>query len=233
MKIELWSDYACPYCYIGEARLWKVLNERKDGDKIAVEYKSFELDPSASREVVSSTAERFARKYGMSRKSAEKKIEDISGMGRAEGLDFKYISTRYTNTFDSLRLAKFAAEKGHPEMNRVLFDAYFTRNLELADHEVLVGLAVEVGMDAKETRDFLRSDKYAMEVRADEDEAMRLGVHGVPYFLINGKYAVPGAVPTDILRSTLEKFLEEEKDAGQPIDLMAGAACGPDGCHFE
>jgi len=232
MKIELWSDYACPYCYIGEARLWKVLAELEDSDRIEVEYKSFELDPTASREVVSDTATRFAHKYGLSLEGAKAKIEQISQMGRAEGLEFNYLDTRYTNTFDSLRLAKYAFEQGHPEMNRVLFDAYFTRNLELADHEVLVQLAVENGMDEEETRAFLKSDKYAKEVRADEDEAMRLGVHGVPYFLINGQYAAPGAVPAEMLKGALEKLLAEEKAAEAPEELFAGAACGPDGCHF-
>ncbi len=110
MKIEIWSDYACPFCYIGEKRLERALAEV--GDKnISVEFKSFELDPYAEKKVTSSTPERFAEKYGLSLAAAEERIEQISLMGKREGIDFKYSTTRYTNTFDALRLTKFAQEK--------------------------------------------------------------------------------------------------------------------------
>lgn len=148
MKIEIWSDYACPFCYIGEKRLQRALAEV--GDKnIELESKSFELDPSADREVVSSTAERFAQKYGLSLEAATKRIEEISAMGRREGIDFKYLTTRYTNTFD----------------------AYFTKNLELSNREVLKKIAVECGLDGQEVDEVLAGDKYSAEIRAYEREA--------------------------------------------------------------
>ena len=187
MKIELWSDYACPFCYIGEKRLEKALAEIADGDKIEVEFKSFELDPYADREVVSSTVERFAAKYHLSQEDAAERIEAISDMGRREGLDFRYASTRYTNTFDALRLTKYAQEQGKTEIITKLFDAYFTKNLELSNHEVLAQIATECGMDEGKVMAVLASDRYAAAVRADEQEAMERGIHGVPYFLINGK----------------------------------------------
>ena len=112
MKIEIWSDYACPFCYIGEKRLEKALAE-VDNDNIEIDFKSFELDPTASNEVVSDTVDRFAIKHGMSKEDAAHRIEQISMMGRHEGIDFKYASTRYTNTFDALRLTKLAQERGH------------------------------------------------------------------------------------------------------------------------
>ena len=229
MKIELWSDYACPFCYIGEKRLKKALAALKDGASVEVEIKSFELDATASREVVSSTTERFAKKYGLSREEAAARIEAISEMGRAEGINFRYAETQYTNTFDALRLTKYAQEKGKTEIVGKLFDAYFTKNEKLSDHEVLKGIAVSCGLDAKETAEVLAGDRYAAEVRDDERDAMRFGIHAVPYFLVNGKYAASGAQPVELLQELVEKAMAEE--AAAP-DATAGMACGPDGCRF-
>ena len=224
MKIEIWSDYACPFCYIGEKRLTRALAEV--GDKnIAVEFKSFELDSEASREVESSTPERFALKYGLSLDAAKERIEQISLMGRREGIDFRYATTRYTNTLDALRLTKFAQEKGHDEIITKLFDAYFTKNLELSNHAVLKKIAVECGLDAAEVDDVLNSDRYAEDVRADELQAARLGIHGVPYFVIGGKYGLSGAQPSEILKQAITDALTEEN--------FNGMTCGADGCHFD
>ena len=122
MKIAIWSDYACPFCYIGEKRMEKALAEIPGGDKVEVEFKSFELDPTASGKVMSSTVDRFAMKYGLTKEGAAERIEAISAMGRGEGIDFRYASTRYTNTFDSLRLTKYAQEQDKPEIVEKLFD---------------------------------------------------------------------------------------------------------------
>lgn len=227
MTIKIWSDYACPFCYIGEKRLEKALSQVADGDKIKIEFKSFELDPTASEKVTSSTVERFAKKYGMSIDDAAQRIEQISMMGRREGIDFKYISTRYTNTFDSLRLTKFAQEKGHDEIIEKLFDAYFTKNLELADHEVLKKIAAECGLDENEVAEVLNSDKYAEEVRRDEYEAAVNGIHGVPYFVIADKYALSGAQPADVIKQAIEDAVAYEID-----EKFSGMTCGPDGCKF-
>lgn len=228
MKIEIWSDYACPFCYIGEKRLQKALAKVSGGDKIEIEFKSFELDPTASSEVISSTVDRFAMKYGLSKEDAAKRIEQISLMGRREGIDFKYASTRYTNTFDSLRLTKLAQKRGHDEIVTKFFDAYFTKNLELSNPQVLRKIAIECGLDGNEVDDVLKSDKYAAEVRADEHEAAMLGIHGVPYFIIDRKYAFSGAQPSDIIKQAIEDALEKEG-----VDEFNGMTCGPNGCKFE
>ena len=225
MKIELWSDYACPFCYIGEARLKKAL--RQLPASVEVEFKSFELDPTAPREVVSSTQDRFADKYGLTVEEARARIDEISEMGRAEGLDFKYLTTRNTNTFDALRLTKFAHVRGHDEIVEKLFDAYFTKNLELANLDVLKQIAVECGLDAAEVETFLAGDEFAAEVRADEQQATAYGIHSVPYFVINGKYAMSGAQPTEFITATLRKILAEELDE----KFFDGMVCDADGCH--
>ena len=227
MKVEIWSDYACPFCYIGEKRLEKALAQIDGGDKIQVEFKSFELDPTASKICEGTTVDRFAKKYGLSVEGAAENIENISRMGRAEGIDFKYASTRYTNTFDSLRLTKLAQERGHAEIITKFFDAYFTKNLELSNHDVLKKIALECGLDEKEVDDVLSSDKYAAEVRADEMQAASYGIHGVPYFVINEKYALSGAQPTDTIKQTLEEILREEA-----VENLDGMTCGVNGCSF-
>ena len=227
MKIEIWSDYACQFCYIGEKRLEKVLAEIDAGDKIEVDFKSFELDPTASKEVESETIERFALKYRISKEEAANRVEQISLLGRREGIDFKYATTRYTNTFDSLRLTKLAQEQGHNEIITKFFDAYFTKNLELSDHNVLKNIAVECGLDSAEVEEVLNSDKYAEAVRNDEHEAALLGIHGVPYFVIDGKYGLSGAQPTNVLKEAIESILEKEK-----VEEFDGMTCGPNGCKF-
>ena len=224
MKLEVWSDYACPFCYIGEKRLQRALAE-VDDKNITVEFKSFELDPYADKKVTSSTPERFAEKYGLSLAEATERIEQISLMGRREGIDFKYATTRYTNTFDALRLTKFAQEKGHDEIITKLFDAYFTKNLELSNHAVLKKIAAECGLDGEEVEEVLSGERFAEEVRADELQAARLGIHAVPYFVVGGKYGLSGAQPSEVLKQAITAALTEEN--------FNGMMCGADGCHFD
>lgn len=221
MKIEVWSDFACPFCYIGEKRLEKAIAGIPSVDVV---FRSFELDPTADKNVVSNTVDRFAEKYGLTLDEAAARVEEISELGRAEGIDFRYAETRYTNTFDALRLAKFAQEKGHAEIIGRLFDAYFTKNLELSDFAVLKKIAAECGLDSAEVDAVLNSDRYAAEVRADEMEAARLGVHGVPFFVIGGKYGLSGAQPIEIIRRAVEDYRAETS--------LDGMTCGADGCKF-
>lgn len=230
MKIELWSDYACPYCYIGEKRLEKAIAAINAQDEIEIVMRSFELDPYASREVVSTTLERFAKKYGLSKEMAQKRIEDITNLAIAEGIDFKYISTRYTNTFDAHRLTKLAESKGKKGISEKLFAAYFTDNKELSNLELLKEIGVEVGLDGDEVDEMLRSDLFANEVREDEQMATMYGIHGVPYLLINGEYTISGAQPTELIQRALQELLRKEKT--ELTKNMEGGVCGPDGCHI-
>lgn len=210
MKIEVWSDYACPFCYIGERRLNKAIELLNAQNDITVKFKSFELDPYASREVESMTIDRFADKYGMTKEDAAKHVESISEMGRAEGIDFRYATTLYTNTFDAMRVTKLAQERGHDEIVEKFFDAYFTQNLELSNPSVIKKIAVDCGLDPVEVDEVLNSDKYAQDVRNDEREAAEYDIHSVPYFVINRKYAMSGAQSTEIIRDTLKEILDKK-----------------------
>ena len=228
MNIVYWSDYACPFCYIGETHMKQALkNLRMD---VGVEMKAFELDPSAGKQVAEPTVERFARKYGLSKEAAQARIDGISQMSRECGLDFRYAETRYTNTFDAHRLTKLALEMGGSALaDRIserLYRAYFTEERELADYGVLCQIASEEGMG--DVRDFLNSDRYAEETRLDEREAQRYGIGAVPYFIINGRYAVPGAAPVGELERVLKKAAEEESEVS-----VQGMSCGPDGCRID
>lgn len=232
MKIEYWSDYACPYCYIGETRLKKALASLDPAyaeEPIEVEMRAFELDPNAPKQVVSGTPERFARKYGLTLEQAKQRVEDISEMGRAEGLDFRYATTRNTNMFDAHRLTKLAHSLGNTRLEELLYRAYFTDNQELADHDVLRRYAAEAGLPAQRVDEVLASDEYADTVRGDEAQAAALGVHAVPFFLVDGKYALGGCYPVELLQGAVMQALEAR--AAQP-EFAQGAACGPEGCSF-
>ncbi|MDE7336269.1 MAG: DsbA family oxidoreductase [Muribaculaceae bacterium] len=239
MNITIWSDFACPYCYIGETRLEKAIAELGMTDKVKIEYRAFELDPNASREVVSSTPERFAMKYRLSLPEAEKQIEHISALGREVGIDFRYASTQYTNTFDAHRLMKLAEVKYDyatvQKLNRLLFDAYFTRNLVLADAVVLESVAKRAGMKETDVRQLLGDNEYADDVRFDEREAAMRGVRGVPYMVFNGEFAVPGALTEDGMKSALQRAERRIREAEQAADEAGGErphVCGPDGCQL-
>ena len=137
MNITYWSDYACPYCYIGETYLKQAIHNLGLDGQIEVEMKAFELDPDASREYTGATVDRFAKKYGLSLQAAQQRIDGISQMGREAGLDFRYAETRYTNTFDAHRLTKLAQQSGDPaltdRLSERLYKAYFAEGLELAE----------------------------------------------------------------------------------------------------
>lgn len=233
ITLTIWSDFACPYCYIGETRLEKAIEELGVKDDVRIDYRAFELDPTASKEVVSSTPERFAQKYRLTIDEAKEQIEQISSLGRELGIDFNYATTQYSNTRDAHRLMKLAEakydQKTVKRLNNLLFKAYFVENLVLADHEVLIAKALEAGMKEDEVKEVLDSDKYDDEVRFDEREAMMRGVHGVPYIVFNGDFAVPGALTLDGFKSAIERTMKKVKDS-QPTERAH--QCGPDGCQL-
>jgi predicted DsbA family dithiol-disulfide isomerase len=224
MKITYWSDFACPYCYIGNTRLKRAIDDLN----LDVEFdiRAFELDQNAPANVQSTTVERFAKKYGLSPEDAQRQVSQISGLGQDEGIDFKYETTLYTNTRDAHRLIKLAQSK-YPDkveqLSESLFNAYFVENLKLADKDVLLEISLNAGLDENDVKDVLDSDLYNIDVENDEDTALSVGIHAVPFYLFDNKYSVPGALSYDDFKKVLsqiagENEVGEDKDASSCSD---------------
>lgn len=219
MKITYWSDYACPYCFIGEVRLDKAIAQLQSRgelpDKIEIELKAFQLDPNAPLTSAGPTQERFAKKYGISYEQAEEQVQKISQLAAEEGIGFDYADTLFTNTTDAHRLTKYV-QQNTPELadslKKAIYKAYFIEQKELANREVLISIANKVGLDTDVSVDvaaLLESEAFKAEVIADQEEASSLGVRGVPYFVINDKYAIPGAMSQQDFESALRQIHNE------------------------
>lgn len=226
MKIEVWSDYVCPFCYIGKRRLENALERFPHNNQVELVYKSFELDPNSPVHTNGDIHDLLAGKYGMSREQAIASNRSVGEAANSVGLDFDFDRMRYTNTFDAHRLAHFAAEKGLSQaLTERLMKAYFTEGAFLGDHEEIAKLAAEAGLDRDEVLGVLKSDAYGENVRADEDQAMQLGVRGVPFFVLDGKFAISGAQPDEVFDQALERAWGERS----PLTVL-GDDSMDDGC---
>ncbi len=231
LRIDAWSDIACPWCYVGKRRLETALEGFAHRDAVRIVWRAFELDPSAPREHdrSGSYAERLSAKYGAGLREAEGMIERMTDVAAEDGLDFRFDKVRSGNTFDAHRVIHLAGERGKQDaVKERLLRAYLTEGELMGDPEALVRLAGEAGLDPEEVRAMLASDAHVTEVREDEDEARKLGISGVPFFVMGGKYAVSGAQPTEVLLRALERAWDDL--GARPVVYAEGAACGPDGC---
>lgn len=234
VKIEVWSDFVCPFCYIGKRRLEQALEPFPHRENVEIVFRSFELDPNAPNETPLTIHEIIANKYGISLEEAKRANADIGRQAEAVGLTFRFETMKPTNTFDAHRLAQYAKEKGKlNDMVERLFYAYFTESKRISDRNVLLAIAEAAGLERTEAEEVLASGRYTQEVRRDEEEAAALGIRGVPFFVFNGKYAISGAQPVDVFRRALEKVWEEEQS--RPLQLLGeeGRACGDDDCRFN
>lgn len=233
LAIDVWSDIACPWCYVGKRRLDAALAAFPHRDAVDVTWHSFELAPRAPATPAAgvSYAERLARKYRTTVAGAEEMIARMTAAAAADGIEMRFDRVQTTNTFDAHRLLHFAAardaETQHAMKERLL-RAYMTEGELLGDHAVLTRLAGEVGLDAGEVAAMLAGDAYAADVRADERQAGEIGIRGVPFFVLGWKRAVSGAQPVDQLLRALERTWDALTP--EPAPPEQGAACGVDGC---
>lgn len=230
MKITYWSDFACPYCYIENTRLKRTIKDLNLEDKIEFDIRAFELDQNAPKDVESTTVERFAIKYELSLNDAQKQVDNISKLGVEDGIDFKYASTLYTNTRDAHRLMKLAQSKNDSKLvenlSTLLFDAYFTKNLKLADENVLQNVSIEAGLKKEEIKEVLESDLFNDDVVRDEDIALSGGIHAVPFYLFDGKYSIPGALSYTDFKTVLSQIISEnEIDDDKETDSCEDGIC--------
>lgn len=232
IRIKIWSDFACPYCYIGERRLENAIKQLKLEKEVEIRYKAFELDPNASYVNTLKTPERFAKKYRLSLEEAMKRVEEISSLGRVLGIDFRYKDSQYSNTFDAHRLMKLAEDLYDKEtvanLNENLFSAYFTEGLVLADPEVLLNIGKKSGLKEIDIDDVLATESYARQVREDEKEAALLGVRGVPFMIFNDDFAIPGALSQEGFVASLEKAVNRQSNNSEEN----AHKCGPEGCEI-
>ncbi len=226
LRVDIWSDIACPWCYVGKRHLEAALARFEHRDEVELVWRAFELDPSAKRSEAS-YPERLARKYGSSVAVAAERLQAMADLGAKDGIEFRFDRARPAKTFDAHRLLHLGALRGvQNQLKERILHAYMTEGADLSDAEVLVRLAAEGGLDAEEARAALASHAYAEEVRADEEEARELGINGVPFFVI-GRYGVSGAQPADVLLEVLETAWAER---GAALAVAEDAACGVDGC---
>src|SRR4051812_13646719 len=243
MRIEIWSDVVCPWCYVGKRRLEKALAGFEHGEDVEVVYRSFELDPSAPRHGTERTTEVLARKYGRSEPEMRQMQQQLVDLAAEEGLAFRLFDNLHTNTVDAHRLLHLALETGGPalqrELKEALLAAYFLRAENVGDHDVLARVATEVGLDEAAVRRTLSSDEYAAQVQADVDQARAYGATGVPFFVVDSRYGVSGAQPVEVFADVLERAWADAHPALQVVGAPAGegtaggadaGACGPDGC---
>jgi predicted DsbA family dithiol-disulfide isomerase len=234
MNVEIWSDVVCPWCYIGKRRFERAVASFGHPGQVTVTYRSFELDPDAPAQRTGTHAEHLARKYGMTIAQAEQANQQMIQRAAADGLEFRFDLIRGGNTFDAHRLLHLAKDHGlQPEMKERLLRATFTEGLPVADQATLVRLASEVGLPAAQVQAVLDGDAHADAVRADEQQAARYGISGVPFFVADGTYAVSGAQPPEVLLELLRRAYDDTshlQPASVTTDSNSEASCDGDSC---
>jgi len=228
MHVEIWSDIACPWCYVGKRRFEAALAAFEQRDLVRVTWRSFELDPSAPRERVGDHATHLAEKYGTSREQALTMHETMTDVAAAEGLDFRFDLVRSGSTFDAHRLLHLAGALGIQDaLKEGLMRAYLSEGELMSDPALLERVALDAGLARDDVRDLLAGDRYAAEVREDERTAASLGISAVPFFVIDRAIGAAGAQSPDVLLDLLRRALPEQPAVAV---VATGETCGPDGC---
>ena len=239
MRIDVWSDVVCPWCYIGKRRLEQALAE--NGDQAEIVWHSFQLDPSSTNDDPRDLATRLGEKYGRGREWGLQANAQVTEIAAELGLDYHLDQAKAANTVDAhrlLHLARELVEAGQvpadtqDRLKERLLKAYFSDGLPVGDHATLTELATEVGLPTDRVREVLASTTYAEDVAADQAQALAYGANGVPFFVIDEKYGVSGAQPVEVFREALRRANADRK----PVTLITSPnatddpTCGPDGC---
>ncbi len=234
MRIEIWSDVVCPWCFIGKRRLESALADFEHRDEVEIVWRSFQLDPAAPQVPTQSVAESLGQKYGGGPAAGQQMVDQVEAVAAEEGLLFRLGEAQRVNTVDAHRVLHLALATGGPALQSALkeelLSAYFLRAENVADHALLQRLAEGVGLAGDRVAEVLASQEYADDVEADVREAASLGATGVPFFVVDRRLGVSGAQPADTFRQVLQRAWD---DAHPKLDLVGGGsadACGPDGC---
>ena len=229
MKVQIWSDIMCPFCYIGKKNFEAALDKLPFKDEVEVEWKSYQLDPELNETSGSKTINEYlAERKGMPIAQIEQMQMRIKDMGKQVGIGFNIENAVVANTFPAHKLLHFAAKSNKAnDAEELLFHAYFIDGKNVANHEVLVNIAEELGLDTDQAQYVLNSDSFDYEVKQDILEARNIGVSGVPFFVLNDKYALSGAQPVDLFMEALTQTYNETN----ANDSSEGNSCTIDGCE--
>lgn len=230
MKVEIWSDVMCPFCYIGKRRFENALQELPFKEEIEVEWKSFQLNPDLQYQPGRNIHEYLAGHKGFSLEKAKELNNYVTEMAAAEGLKYDLDKAVVANSFDAHRFSHLAARQGRGDAaEESLFKAYFTEGKNISDRDTLVQLGTAIGLDGTAVQQALESDAYAQDVNKDIAEANAIGVRGVPFFVIDRKYAVSGAQAKEVFAQALERSFTEWRKENNKFTTIEGQVCSPDG----
>jgi len=232
MKVEIWSDVMCPFCYIGKRRFETALQDFEHKDEVEIEWKSFQLNPDMVTDPNTNIDEYLADKKGWSLDYAQQMNAHVTKMAAEVDLTYNFDKAIVANSFNAHRFSHLA--KKHDlgvEAEEQLFKAYFTDGKNIDDQNTLIELGREIGLDAAEIKQTLESNAFAGDVKHDIAEAQQLGIQGVPFFILNNKYGISGAQAVPVFEETLQKaFAEWQKENPKPkLEIIEGESCGPDG----
>ncbi|MBE8715156.1 DsbA family oxidoreductase [Sphingobacterium hungaricum] len=231
LKIEVWSDVMCPFCYIGKRKIEQALADFPDREQVAIEWKSYQLNPNLVTDTTISTAEFLAKHKGISTEQAEEMNQYVSDMASKVGLEFNFKQAVVANSFQAHAFSHFAKASGKQnEAEELLFKAYFTEGKNIDDVEVLATMAEELGLNKEDLLKALAENTYADAVKEDILESQQIGVRGVPFFVFDRKYAISGAQEAQVFEDTLHKTFTEWKKKQPSLTIIEGESCGPDGC---
>ena len=220
MNVEIWSDIVCPWCYIGKRRFESALSQFEHRDDVQIVWRSFELDPQAQNRYPGTLNDLLAQKYGMSASKASAMNAQVAATAAADGLDYRLEEAKPGNTFDAHRLLHLAAERGlQGAVKERLLKAYFSEGLAVGDAAALLPVVVEAGLDPHEVTAVLASDRYAAEVRADEQRAAAFGIRGVPFVVVDERYGVSGAQAPEAFLDVLQQAYV----ASRPLTMVGSA----------
>jgi len=230
MKVEIWSDVMCPFCYIGKRRFEDALQKSAHKDEIEVEWKSFQLNPAMVTSPDTNINQYLAKIKGWSIEQAEEMNAYVTNMAAEAGLTYNFDKAVVANSFKAHRFTHLAKTHGLGDAaEEQLFKAYFTDGKNTDDIDTLIELGTIIGLDAAEIKQTLESDAYAGEVKQDITEAQRLGISGVPFFVLDRKYGISGAQSPAVFEGTIEKAFSEWQSENSKLDIIEGESCGPDG----
>ncbi len=212
MKVEIWSDIVCPFCYIGKRKFEMALEKFDAKDNVEIEWKSFQLDAEMDNSAGLTVHEYLGKRKGGTTADGKRMNDGMTAIAAEVGLQYDFDNAIINNTLNAHRLLHFAKEQGvQTALKERLFKAYYTEGKDTGNIDTLVQLATETGLDAAAARKVLEENLFEEEVRHDQYEAFQIGVQGVPFFVFNGKYAVSGAQSPDIFAQVLDKVWQEEK----------------------